>query len=120
MEVDIPQRLQVPVANALAWFNERNDSCFEVSGIVESEGSLSANSLDYSEFGMVLCDGEICDKVHIRCVSDGEEFNFSLIEGRSGDVPALLDPPSGVRTQWLDQVLEKHQFVLFLFYRGLW
>ena len=37
MEVDIPQRLQVPVAKALAWFNERNDSCFEVSGIVESE-----------------------------------------------------------------------------------
>ena len=120
MEVDIPQRLQVPVAKALAWFNERNDSCFEVSGIVESESDLSANSPDYLEFGMVLCDGEICDKVHIRCVSDGEEFNFSLIEGRSGDIPASLDPPSGVRNRWLDKVLEKHQFVLLLFYRGLW
>ena len=120
MEVDIPQRLQVPVAKALAWFNERNDSRFEVSGIVEPESALSENSPDYLEFGMVLCDGEICDKVHIRCVSDGEEFNFSLIEGRSGDIPALLDPPPGVRTHWLDQVLDKHQFVLLLFYRGLW
>jgi hypothetical protein len=36
------------------------------------------------------------------------------------DIPPLLDPPVGVRREWLDRQLEQHEFVLLLFYRGLW
>ncbi len=120
MEVDIPERLQVPVAAALKWFNASRNSRFEVSGVVDFEDALSASSLESFEFGLVLCDGEICDKAQIRCLPHGDAFNFSLVEGRLGDIPALLDPPNGVRANWLDQVLEKHEFVVLLFYRGLW
>ena len=120
MEVDIPERLRVPVAAALKWFNESRNSRFEVSGVVDFEDALSASSLECFEFGLVLCDGEICDKAQIRCLPHGDGFNFSLVEGRLGDIPALLDPPNGVRANWRDQVLEKHEFVVLLFYRGLW
>ena len=120
MEVEIPERLQEPVAAALTWFNESRNSGFEVSGIVDFEDALTASSLETFEFGLVLCDGEICDKAQIRCVPHGDGFNFSLVEGRLGDIPALLDPPIDVRANWLNQVLEKHEFVVLLFYRGLW
>ena len=120
MEVEIPERLQEPVAAALTWFNESRNSGFEVSGIVDFEDALTASSLESFEFGLVLCDGEICDKAQIRCVPHGDGFNFSLVEGRLGDIPALLDPPIGVRANWLNQVFEKHEFVVLLFYRGLW
>ena len=32
----------------------------------------------------------------------------------------LLDPPAGVRTGWLDDVLQKYSFVVLVFYRGFW
>ena len=120
MEVDIPKPLEQPAAAALTWFNQRNNSRFEMSGIVDFEDALLADSIESFEFGLVLCDGEICDRAQIRCVPDGDGFNFSLVEGRPGDIPALLDPPTGIRANWLDQVLDKHEFVVLLFYRGLW
>ena len=120
MMVDIPERLQEPVAAALTWLNRSRNTVFEVSGIVDFEDALSASSFESFQFGLVLCDGEICDKAQIRCVPHGDGFNFSLVEGRLGDIPVLLDPPNGVRANWLDQVLERHEFVVLLFYRGLW
>jgi hypothetical protein len=120
MEVDIPQRLQQPAAAALTWFNQRSNSTFEVSGVVDFEEALLTKPLESFEFGLVLCDGEICDKVQIRCIPDGDGFNFSVVERRPGDIPVLLDPPNGIRANWLDRVLDKHEFVVLLFYRGLW
>ena len=35
-------------------------------------------------------------------------------------IPPLLDPPIGVRTGWLNAQLDKHKFVVLVFYRGLW
>ena len=120
MQTQIPTQLQQPVAAALDWFNTRNGGSFEVTGITDFAAALSAGPDDTFEFGLVLCDGEICDKAQIRCVPQPTGLNFSLVEGRGGDVPAELDPPKGVRGQWLDQVLAKHEFVVLLFYRGLW
>ena len=50
----------------------------------------------------------------------GDGFRFSFVEAAVRDIPPLLDPPVGVRSQWLAGQLKKHEFVLLLFYRGLW
>jgi len=47
-------------------------------------------------------------------------FEFSILDLAEPSVPALLDPPGGNRVGWLDQQLEKFEFVLLLYYRGLW
>jgi len=36
------------------------------------------------------------------------------------DIPPLLDPPGGLRSKWLDAQLDKFEFVVLLYYRGLW
>ena len=43
-----------------------------------------------------------------------------VLESEFFEVPTLLDPPVGVRRTWLDDQLTKHDFILLLFYRGLW
>jgi len=120
MELDVPESLRSSVEAALSWFNQLNGSCFDVTGIVDYEDALSAGPQDIFEVGLILCDGEICDKAQIRCIPDGDKLNFSLVKNQLGVIPALLDPPVGVRSKWLDQVLQKHEFVVLLFYRGLW
>lgn len=120
MEINVPESLQPSVEAALAWINELKGDNFEVTGIVDYEDALSVGPRETFELGLVLCDGEICEKAQIRFVHDGDKLKFSLVEGRVGAVPALLDPPAGIRENWLDKVLKKHEFVVLLFYRGLW
>lgn len=76
----------------------------------------------------MLYDGELCVREQVRCtplsetVESGSSpgYTFTSVEAAPRDVPALLDPPEGVRSQWLAEALAKHEFVLLLFYRGLW
>lgn len=127
MDAKIPHELQDVAAAALLWFNRRQGDGnngqvgqFEITAIVDFEHALNANPEEMLEFGLVLCDGEICDKAQFRCLPDAGGWNFSLIDNHSGGVPPLLDPPVGLRENWLDQVMAKHEFVVLLFYRGLW
>ncbi|MEL0048711.1 MAG: hypothetical protein VW867_08700, partial [Gammaproteobacteria bacterium] len=72
------------------------------------------------EVGLVLCDGEICAREQIHIIPDGGAYQFKFADEAEPDIPPLLDPPVGVRREWLDKQLEKHEFVLLLYYRGLW
>ena len=71
-------------------------------------------------FGLVLCDGVICAREQIRVTPYGDAFQFNFADEAEPDIPPLLDPPVGVRREWLDKQLGKHEFVVLLYYRGLW
>ena len=100
----------------MAWLNAEQNTHFELTGVVDYDAAL-ANPDDTYELGLVLCDGELCAREQVR-VEPGPVF--SLIGLDEPEIPPLLDPPKGIRNGWLDTVLAKHEFVLLLFYRGLW
>ena len=120
IEPDIPQNLAAPASAALAWINESQDQNYELTGLVDYDDALAANAGDGYEMGLILCDGEICAREEIRVQPVAEGYEFSLAETPKREIPSLLDPPEGVRKNWLDSVLVKHEFVVLLFYRGLW
>mgnify|MGYP007106926341 CR=1 FL=1 len=117
---EIPSRLASRVAAALAWVNKERGHQFEVTGLVDAEDALSRNDDERIQLGLVLCDGEICTREQIQVEPRTDGFHFSFAEVAAREIPPLLDPPVGIRAAWLDSVLHKHEFVLLLFYRGLW
>ncbi len=66
------------------------------------------------------------ERIAVRPV--GEGFEFSLVEspptaGRADgklDPPAGLDPAPGALMGWIDEQLKRHEFIVLLYYRGLW
>lgn len=117
---EIPGALQPAAEAALAWINVQQGAQFRLTGLVDPEEALGRQGGEPMELGLVLCDGDLClrEQVRVRAGSDG--FEVSAVEAASSEIPAHLDPPVGVRRDWLDQQLEKHAFVLLLYYRGLW
>lgn len=113
----IPEALRAPAAAALAWINEEQRRRFELTGLVDVE---EVNVAGPFEMGLVLCDGEVCAREQVRVVPKGEAYDFELVQQAEAEIPPLLDPPAGIRANWLQSQLEKHEFVLLLFYRGLW
>ncbi len=119
-EDNIPAELHSPAQAAVSWINEAQQQTFELTGLVDYEQLLGTDAHETYELGLVLCDGEICTREQVRVQPTGDGYKFSLVEAAPRDIPVLLDPPEGVRRQWLDRELAKHEFVLLLFYRGLW
>ena len=113
----IPEALRAPAAAALAWINEEQRRRFELTGLVDVE---DVNVAEPFEMGLVLCDGEVCAREQVRVVPKGEAYDFELVQQAAPEIPPLLDPPAGIRANWLQSQLEQHEFVLLLFYRGLW
>ena len=120
LDAEVPNWLQAQTQAAVDWINEDQNAALELAGVVDIDAAESASDGASYEFGVVLCDGEICAREQIRATPDGDQVRFSLAEQQTREVPPLLDPPLGVRAQWLDQVLAKYEFVVLLFYRGLW
>lgn len=118
--LDIPTSLRAPVAAALQWVNDNETNTFELTGLVDTDAALSASPGQAFELGLVLCDGDICARQQIRFTPQAQGFSYAFADEAQREIPPLLDPPSGVRSTWLDNVLQKHEFVLLLFYRGLW
>ena len=119
----IPDELLPRVEAAVNWFNGSDvagDDEFKVTGILDPEEALN----DSDELRLILCGGDRCEQRSFRVTSGADtwevEFsNESLVQ--EGEKPqAELDPPPGVRTNWLDNVLSQHAFVVLLFYRGFW
>ena len=113
----IPEELRHEVEAALAWFNRREDVAFEVTGIVDPEAALEG------ELHLVLCGGDRCEQRSFRVDANGDAYDVALLEqprSSDGPLPAELDPPPGALRGWLDRVLERHAFVLLVFYRGYW
>lgn len=117
---DIPAALQADAEAALGWINSTQGRDFELTGVVDYDAALAAGSDAEREFGLVLCDGEICAREQVRLTPHPDGVQFSFVAAAERDIPPLLDPPAGVRADWLERVLARHEFVLLLFYRGLW
>ena len=120
----IPDRLQPRVDAALDWFNassEAGDEIFKVTGILDAEAALAESE----ELQLILCGGDRCEQRTFRVSGEVEPFSVHLTDQ---DLFALqpekpqadLDPPPGVRADWLDNILSQHAFVVLLFYRGFW
>ena len=102
---------------AVAWLNQTYSTSYDLTGLVDTDPVTDESVF---ELGLVLCDGEICAREQIRVERESESFRFSLAEAQTREIPPLLDPPEGIRSEWLAKALDKHEFVLLLFYRGLW
>ena len=120
----IPDGLRADVDAALAWFNEREEAAFEVTGILDPDAALATEGP--RELGLVLCGGDRCEQRTFRVAGGEGGRTISLAgdeapdpAGRAG-VPAELDPPPGALRGWLDRARERHAFVVLLFYRGYW
>ncbi|MDA1077126.1 MAG: hypothetical protein O3A63_20625 [Proteobacteria bacterium] len=116
----MPAELLPQAQAALKWINETQAQTFELTGLVDYEQALAGNADQPFEFGLVLCDGEICAREQVRFQPVAGGYEFSLAEQAQRDIPCLLDPPEGARQAWLAGELQKHEFVVLLFYRGLW
>ena len=119
-EGDIPHTLRPQAEAALAWVNLQQGQTFELTGVVDYQAALNAADNEAYDIGLVLCDGEICAREQVRVQPDGGGYRFSFVEAAARDIPPLLDPPAGTRSQWLTAQLAKYELVLLLFYRGLW
>ncbi len=115
---DIPAHLQPAVTSALSWLNEGRETPFAVTGLLGAERVDDVESP--FELGLVLCDGEFCSREQIRIIPEGSSFRCELAAQAQPEIPPLLDPPVGLRSNWLEAQLEKFEFVLLLYYRGLW
>ncbi|MEM7468029.1 MAG: hypothetical protein AAF387_14235 [Pseudomonadota bacterium] len=116
----VPPSLETAVNGALQWINTDRAASFEITGLIGEEHALNAAPGEVFELGLVLCDGELCACEQVRFKPTGDNFEYNLVESEKPDVPALLDPPPGIRASWLDEQLAKHEFLLLLFYRGRW
>ena len=115
---EIPDAL-VPAAEAATqWINEAQGSSYDLTGLAASPADPT---IDGSiEMGIVLCDGDICARKQVLVQPHAYGFNVAPVALSEAEIPALLDPPVGVRSQWLEAQLERCEFVLLLFYRGRW
>ena len=122
----IPDHLQPSVNHALAWFNDHEGGGFDVTGIVDPPGPTDAPN---TELKLILCGQGTCRQETFRVTtadgsSSGDASGDMAIDwlGAREATPevAELNPPPGVRRDWIDEVTSKHQFVILLFYRGFW
>ena len=105
---------------AIAFINEKRDGKFQLTGLVAAPESPGFPQRDSVELGLVLCDGDLCIREQVCIRQDGENYEVSEIETANPQIPPHLDPPAGIRSNWLDDQLQKYSFVLLLYYRGLW
>jgi hypothetical protein len=116
----IPEGLQPEVDAAINWFNKRQDNAFEVTGIVDAEHSLASKGS--KELRLVLCGGDTCQQksFNVSIADEGFDVSLAVKKAVQGEVQPELDPPPGARNPWLDSVINKHKFVILVFYRGFW
>ena len=118
----IPESLRPEVEAALEWFNRQQESLFEVTGILDPEATLASSG--GRPVRLILCSGERCEQHSFEVTAGDDGYEVALLPAESASLeasaPAELDPPPGPRRAWLDGALEKHAFVVLLFYRGFW
>ena len=117
-EIDIPEFLRGPARAGVAWINEKNNTSYELTGLVDVE-KIKDIKLPF-ELGLVLCDGEICTREQVLFKPSIAGYTFERLEADTPDIPPLLDPPVGVRSNWIERQLKNCEFIVLLYYRGLW
>ncbi len=119
----IPDALGRDVEAARDWFNQTEEIDFEVTGIVDPQAALNASGT--RELRLVLCAGDRCECRSFGVSTKDGSYEVALLDENpvgevQGSLPAELDPPPGAMRQWLDLLLERHAFVMLVFYRGYW
>ena len=117
---EIPGALKPAADAALAWVNAEQRAQFRLTGLVDPEEALESQAGEPMELGLVLCDGDLCQRQQVRVRAGSDGFEVDAVDAADSEIPAHLDPPVGVRRAWIDQQLKKHEFILLLYYRGLW
>ena len=130
VEETIPDPVAAEAEAARAWFAREHECDFKLTGIVDPEASLApVGETGARELQLILCgsqDGQdVCLRERFLVGPIGAEGGFDVThvaEPRPeiGSPAPLLDPPAGVRSGWLESALEKHDFVVLVFYRGFW
>ena len=116
----IPTQLEVPGELTLEWVNKKLQSNFEWTGLAGPIYNKSVKANSSFRLNMILCDGEVCTRKDIEVCKKKDDWSFLLLEEEDSEIPPLLDPPSGHYRAWFEKILEQHEFVLLLFYRGRW
>ena len=117
---ETPTELQAASEAALEWINATQESHYEITGVIDAEAAVARARAGSFELGLVLCDGDVCAREQVVVERSAEGFRVSAAEVDDPLRPPLLDPPIGIRTGWLNARLDKHKFVVLVFYRGLW
>ena len=119
----IPEALAPRVEAAVAWFNNSSESAaetFKVTGILDAEETLHGSD----ELKLIMCGGKRCEQRSFRVTGSAAdwtiEFSDSIPLQADAKPQPDLDPPPGVRSDWLDKRLSQHAFIVLLFYRGFW
>ncbi len=130
VEETIPAALAAEAEAARAWFTRERGAEFKLTGIVDPEDVLAPDAATGArELQLILCgnqDGQdVClrERFLIRPIEQEGGFDVTHVPDTGPEIgsPApLLDPPTGVRAGWLDGVMQKHAFVVLVFYRGFW
>jgi len=126
----LPEELHPEIEAALAWLNAERSTQYQVTGVVDPDATLAARSAasrgggaESYALGLVLCEGDHCLREQLTLQPTEAGFAVSLAAPEPGaprPIPPTLDPPAGVRSDWLDTQLAQHAFVLLVFYRGFW
>ena len=118
---EVPAELQPAADAALAWINRERNADFKLTGLVlEVDELVELSAGQPMELGLVLCQDDLCMREQVRVAPSDHGFEISAVEAEALLIPPHLDPPTGVRTNWLAEQLGKYSFVVQLYYRGLW
>ena len=128
VEESIPAHLAGEAEAARAWFSRERGSEFKLTGIVDPHDVPARDGATHArQLQLILCgirDGQdVCLRERFEVAPARSGFDVTLLQDSTPDLgsPApLLDPPAGMRTAWLEQVLARHAFVVLVFYRGFW
>ena len=116
----IPYNIATPVDAALEFIRAKRGDGFDITGIVDPLDAFESEKTEPIELGLILCDGEICIREQVLLTKVGENWAVSEADQEDSLIPAHLDPPAGVRLDWLQRQIDDYSFVLLLYYRGLW
>ena len=127
---NIPDHVAAEAEAARAWFARENEVDFKLTGIVDPEDAFADEvNTDTRDLQLILCgirEGQdLClrERFQVKPRDDAGGFEVTHIPNTGPEIgsPApLLDPPLGVRADWLQRVMKDHAFVVLVFYRGLW
>ena len=117
---EIPTHLQPAADAALAWINEERGTQFKLTGLVDPDLGWRPEDGAPTKLGLVLCENEMCAREQVRIQKHGDQFQVAAAETDDTLIPPHLDPPEGVRRNWLDEQMSKHGFIVIVFYRGFW
>jgi hypothetical protein len=116
----VPDNIATPVDAALEFIRAKRGDGFDITGIVDPLDAFEIEKTEPIELGLILCDGEICIREQVLLTKVGENWAVSEADQEDSLIPAHLDPPAGVRLDWLQRQIDDYSFVLLLYYRGLW